>query len=79
MNSKFPEIPNANHPLDQPSLLWDYINQLPLKLFCVAAVEHWANLEINLKEQQSCNTIKILNVSHQTQPQKKFPGLRQKP
>jgi len=49
-------------PQTKPSLLWDYINHLPFKLFCTATVKHSENLDINLKVQQNFNTFKILNV-----------------
>jgi hypothetical protein len=49
-------------PQTKPSLLWDYINHLPFKLFCAATVKHWANLDINLKVQQNFNTFKSLNI-----------------
>jgi hypothetical protein len=70
-------------PQTKPSLLWDYINHLPFKLFCVATVKHWANSDINLKVQQNFNTFKSLNIVVAEVPnptsKKKFPGLRQKP
>jgi len=53
-------------PQTKPSLLWDYINHLPFKLFCAATVKHWENLEMNLKVQQSAEIPYVNHPSDQT-------------
>ena len=58
----------------RPNHLLDYINHLPFKLFCAATVKHWANLEINLKVQQSTE---IPYVNHPSDQTISFMGLYQ--
>ena len=47
-----PEIPYANHPLDQTIFLWYYMNRLPFKESCGGIVTQLPDLGIDLTAQQ---------------------------